>query len=115
MKFQFSMEKVIESSQKKVLVVGIVILLLATLGRDLSIILKPEIPFSFSLMIIHVLTLTEIILVILVYRSKNSYLLRQLAIINLLVLYALFVFEFRVNPLVFAIMIPALFISVMMI
>lgn len=104
------LNKMIERSHKKAIVIVLAILVLAIIGTDVSQVLR-GLPITPLLIFAHVMTVGEIILAIFIFTRKNTLALRYIAIFNIPILYVVFAFVIRDNPNAYTIVISGLFFS----
>jgi len=89
------------------------ILLIAVLGRDISLLVQSK-SFAPVLVLIHILTAIEIASTIIILRSDNRNILR-VSIFIMLSMYVLFVYDIRDNPYAFTILLSSMFLGMLFI
>ncbi len=104
------LDKMISKSHRTAIIIVLVILLLAIIGTNVSHAMK-DLPMTAVFLITHILTVIEIILAILIFRSPSKKILRYIALAIIPVLYILFAFVIKDNPYAYTILISGLFFS----
>lgn len=114
-KHDYQLAKVIEKSQQNALLIFGVFLALGVIGRDISVMMRADVSMSPLLMVIHLVSIAELVLITLAYRAKETEKFRHFAVYTIVFLYLLFVYEIRSNPFGYTILIPGMFMSILLI
>jgi methyl-accepting chemotaxis protein len=109
----FEKELIIANSQRKTLMIASIILIIGIIGRNVSVFLSPIEKVTALLIVIHILAAIELMSIFLIFKMPEKTQIRIFSIINILLLYVLFVYEMRSNPYVYTILIPGMFMGIL--
>lgn len=108
----FSMKDVIYKSQLNALIIAILMMIIANIGRDLAVISNNQ-PMSLLLIAIHLITFILISIYLLIRKHPERQGLRYIGIFLTLCIYLLYAIEIKDNPYGFIILISAMFLGML--